>query len=198
MCWEVVVVDAKCVVRGYHVVMGNTNESWCPFLAPSVRFEFWAPMRPRTRCQPNSARLPRTSEFPSTCVLPPSLPCPPFPPISKSHISPARSFTLFTSLNNYPLVFFRGLALPGRSRIPIYSFRDPAFFPFSSGGTYSLRVRLARSHLRSRQRGPHTSFLPHTSAWMCTTTQRAILMVHKLTAVATSKARLLRQVCPVP
>ena len=80
--------------------------------------------------------LPRTSEFPSTCVLPPSLPCPPFPPISKSHISPARSFTLFTSLNNYPLVFFRGLALPGRSRIPIYSFRDPAFFPFSSGGTY--------------------------------------------------------------
>src|SRR5438477_6292893 len=82
-------------------------------------------------------------EFPSTCVLPPSLPCPPFPPISKSHISPARSLTLFTSLNNYPLVFFRGLALLWRCRIPIYSFRDPPFFPFSRGGTYSLRVLLA-------------------------------------------------------
>jgi hypothetical protein len=120
-----------------------------PFFAPSVRFEFWAPMRPRTRCQPNSARSLVHHEFPSTCVLPPSLPCPPFPPISKSHISPARSPTHFLSLNNYPLVFFWGLALLRRSRIPIYSFRDPAFFPFPAAAHTSLRVRLARSHLRS-------------------------------------------------
>lgn len=152
-------------------------------------------MRPRTRCQPNSARSLVHLNFPPLASsLPPFLVLR-FRP-SRNHISRP---TLFTSWNNYPLVFFRGLALLGRSRIPIYSFRDPAFFPFSSGGTYSLRVRLARSHLRSRQRGPHTSLsASNTSAWMCTTTQQAILMVHKLTAVATSKARLLRQVCPVP
>lgn len=143
--------------------------------------------------------LPRTSEFPSTCVLPPSLPCPPFPPISKSHISPARSPTLFTPLNNYPLVFFWGLALLGRSRIPSYSFRDPAFFPFSKRRhIQSTRAPCPQPPSILSTRSSHILPASNTSAWMCTTTQQAILMVHKLTAVATSKARLLRQVCPVP
>jgi hypothetical protein len=135
---------------------------------------------------------------PLASFLPPFL-VPPFPPTSKPRISPARSSTFFIPLNNYPLVFFRGLALLGRSRIPIYSFQDPAFFPvFQRRHIQSTRAPCLQ--LPSiRQRGPNTSFLPqNTSAWMCTPMQQAILMVHKLTAVATFKARLLRQVCPVP
>jgi hypothetical protein len=86
-------------------------------------------------------------DFPSTRSSLPSL-SPPFPPISISHISQARSSTSTSSPSTHPnvLVFFRSSALPRRSRAPFSEFQDPAFFRFSSGCTYSPRVRLARSH----------------------------------------------------
>src|SRR5271154_7050661 len=62
----------------------------CPFFAPSVRFEFWAPMRPRTRCQPNSARSLVHLNFPPLASsLPPFLVLR-FRP-SRNHISRPRA-----------------------------------------------------------------------------------------------------------
>src|SRR5438477_6292892 len=76
--------------------------------APSVRFEFWAPMRPRTRCQPNSARLPRTSGI-SLHLRPPSLP-------SLSSVSAHLEITYLSRALSHTLHIFEQLSpriLPG-------------------------------------------------------------------------------------
>ena len=156
-------------------------------------------MRPRTRCQPNSARSLVHLNFPPLASsLPPFLVLR-FRP-SRNHISRPRALPHSSHLGTIiPLYSSGAWHYLGVLASPFIRFEIRRSFRFPAPAHTSLRVRLARSHLRSRQRGPHTSLsASNTSAWMCTTTQQAILMVHKLTAVATSKARLLRQVCPVP
>lgn len=117
-------------------------------------------MRPRTRCQPNSARSLVHLNFPPLASsLPPFLVLR-FRP-SRNHISRPRALSHSSYLSTIiPLYSSGAWHYLGVLASPFIRFEIRRSFRFPSGGTYSLRVRLARSHLRSCQRGPHTSFLP--------------------------------------
>ena|SRR5271154_3842928 len=171
----------------------------CPFFAPSVRFEFWAPMRPRTRCQPNSARSLVHLNFPPLASsLPPFLVLR-FRP-SRNHISRPRALPHSSHLGTIiPLYSSGAWHYLGVLASPFIRFEIRRSFRFPAAAHTVYACALPAATFDPVNEVPHTSLsASNTSAWMCTTTQQAILMVHKLTAVATSKARLLRQVCPVP
>jgi hypothetical protein len=171
-----------------------------PVLLPQSDLSFGLRCGQGTRCLPNSARSLVHHEIPSTCILPPSLP-------SLSPVSAHLEATYLARALPYILHIFEQLSPCILLGLGItWAFSHPHLFVSRPGVLSGFQRRHIQSYACASPaatfdpstRSSHILSASNTSAWMCTPMQPAILMVHKLTAVATSKARLLRQVCPVP
>jgi hypothetical protein len=178
--------------------LGSTNESCCPFLLPQSDLSFGL------RCSQGQG-VNRARHAPSYIMnfpplassLPPFL-VPRFRP-SRNHISRPRALPHSSHLSTIiPLYSSGAWHYLGVLASPFIRLEIRRSFRFPAPAHTVYACALPAATFDPPTRPSHIPSASNTPAWMCTTTQQAILMVHKLTAVATSKARLLRQVCPVP